>query len=118
MEDSKAPPDRTSPASNALEDPTTDEFGLASPNRAGGTDLGGKPKEDKPMPHLRGVNLKQRLARKENASACLHCLSPKEDPLFWRETRLQAVPTLMYPMCLQGCDSEGCASDKLHGYAR
>ncbi|EXL64637.1 hypothetical protein FOPG_19108, partial [Fusarium oxysporum f. sp. conglutinans race 2 54008] len=47
MEGSKAPPDRTTPASNALEDPTTDEFGLAFRNRADGTDLGGKPKEDK-----------------------------------------------------------------------
>ncbi|EMT73726.1 hypothetical protein NOF04DRAFT_21601 [Fusarium oxysporum II5] len=47
MEGSEASPDRTSPASNAFEDPTIDEFGLASHNRADGTDLGGKPKEDK-----------------------------------------------------------------------
>jgi hypothetical protein len=42
IEGSETGQGRISPASNALEDSTADEFGLASRNRAVGTDLGGK----------------------------------------------------------------------------
>uniref|UniRef100_A0A0D2YKQ1 Zn(2)-C6 fungal-type domain-containing protein n=1 Tax=Fusarium oxysporum (strain Fo5176) TaxID=660025 RepID=A0A0D2YKQ1_FUSOF len=79
MEDSKAPPDRTSPASNALEDPTTDEFGLASPNRAGGTDLGGKPKEDKAdaTPAWSELKTKAGKERKRLPLACIACRRKK-----------------------------------------
>ncbi|KAK2922990.1 hypothetical protein FoTM2_017232 [Fusarium oxysporum f. sp. vasinfectum] len=104
IDGSKHPPDRTSPASNALEDPTTDQFGLASRKRADGTDLGGKPKEDKAdaTPAWSGLKTKAGKERKRLPLACIACRR-KEDPLFRRATRLQAVSTLMYPMCLQDC---------------
>ncbi|EXK24597.1 hypothetical protein FOMG_18692 [Fusarium oxysporum f. sp. melonis 26406] len=75
MEGSKAPPERISPASNALEDPTTDEFGLASRNRADGTDLGGKPKEDKAdaTPAWNGLKTKAGKERKRLPLACIAC---------------------------------------------
>ncbi|EWZ77812.1 hypothetical protein FOXG_17123 [Fusarium oxysporum f. sp. lycopersici 4287] len=79
MEGSKAPPDRTSPASNALEDPTTDEFGLASRNRVGGIDLGGKPKEDKAdaTPAWSGLKTKAGKERKRLPLACIPCRRKK-----------------------------------------
>nr|ABB97391.1 zinc finger transcription factor 1 [Fusarium oxysporum] len=79
MEGSKAPPDRTSPASNAFENPTTDEFGLASCNRADGTDLGGKPKEDKAgaTPAWSGLKTKAGKERKRLPLACIACRRKK-----------------------------------------
>ncbi|KAF6518442.1 hypothetical protein HZS61_002520 [Fusarium oxysporum f. sp. conglutinans] len=79
MEGSKAPPDRTTPASNALEDPTTDEFGLAFRNRADGTDLGGKPKEDKAdaTPAWSGLKTKAGKERKRLPLACIACRRKK-----------------------------------------
>ncbi|KAM5528256.1 transcriptional regulatory protein C1327.01c-like protein 4 [Fusarium oxysporum f. sp. phaseoli] len=79
MEGSKAPPDRTSPASNAFENPTTDEFGLASCNRADGTDLGGKPKEDKAgaTPAWSGLKTKAGKERKRLPLACIACRQKK-----------------------------------------
>ncbi|EMT73729.1 hypothetical protein FOC4_g10000789 [Fusarium odoratissimum] len=75
MEGSEASPDRTSPASNAFEDPTIDEFGLASHNRADGTDLGGKPKEDKAdaTPAWSGLQTKAGKERKRLPLACIAC---------------------------------------------
>ncbi|KAF9767675.1 hypothetical protein IL306_015123 [Fusarium sp. DS 682] len=79
MEGSKTPPDRTSPASNALEDPTTDEFDLASRNRADGTDLGVKPKEDKAdaTPAWSGLKTKAGKERKRLPLACIACRRKK-----------------------------------------
>ncbi|KAK2669147.1 hypothetical protein RAB80_014673 [Fusarium oxysporum f. sp. vasinfectum] len=79
MEGSKAPPDRTSPASNALEDPTTGEFDLASRNRADGTDLGGKPKEDQAdaTPAWSGLKTKAGKERKRLPLACIACRRKK-----------------------------------------
>ncbi|WKT54435.1 hypothetical protein QSH57_005019 [Fusarium oxysporum f. sp. vasinfectum] len=79
MEGSKAPPDRTSPASNALEDSTTDEFGLASRNRADGTDLGGKLEEDKAdaTPAWSGLKTKAGKERKRLPLACIACRRKK-----------------------------------------
>ncbi|KAF6515006.1 hypothetical protein HZS61_006140 [Fusarium oxysporum f. sp. conglutinans] len=79
MEGSETPPDRTSPASNALEDQTTDEFGLASCNRADGTDLGGKPKEDKAdaTPAWSGLKTKAGKERKRLPLACVACRRKK-----------------------------------------
>ncbi|KAG7414933.1 putative transcriptional regulatory protein [Fusarium oxysporum f. sp. raphani] len=79
MEGSKAPPDWTSPASNALEDPTTGEFDLASRNRADGTDLGGKPKEDKAdaTPAWSGLKTKAGKERKRLPLACIACRRKK-----------------------------------------
>ncbi|KNB15936.1 hypothetical protein FOXG_14257 [Fusarium oxysporum f. sp. lycopersici 4287] len=79
MEGSKAPPDRTSPASNAFENPTTDEFGLASCNRADGTDLGGKPREDKAgaTPAWSGLKTKAGKERKRLPLACIACRRKK-----------------------------------------
>ncbi|KAL5584074.1 hypothetical protein FOVSG1_015425 [Fusarium oxysporum f. sp. vasinfectum] len=79
MEGSKAPPDWTSPASNALEDSTTDEFGLASRNRADGTDPGGKPKEDKAdaTPAWSGLKTKAGKERKRLPLACITCRRKK-----------------------------------------
>ncbi|KAJ0130007.1 Cytochrome P450 monooxygenase lolP1 [Fusarium oxysporum f. sp. albedinis] len=79
MEGSKAPPDRTSPASNALEDPTTDGFGLASRNRADDTDLGGKPKEDKAdaTPAWSELKTKAGKERKRLPLACIACRRKK-----------------------------------------
>ncbi|KNB16600.1 hypothetical protein FOXG_15059 [Fusarium oxysporum f. sp. lycopersici 4287] len=73
------PPDRTSPASNALEDPTTDEFGLASRNRADGTDLGGKHKEDKvdATPAWSELKTKAGKERKRLPLACMACRRKK-----------------------------------------
>jgi hypothetical protein len=72
-------PDRTSPASNALEDSTTDEFGLASRNRADGTDLGGKPKEDKAdaTPAWSELKTKAGKERKRLPLACIACRRKK-----------------------------------------
>ncbi|KAI1041962.1 hypothetical protein LB505_009699 [Fusarium chuoi] len=97
MDGSDAPPDRTSPASNALEDSTTDEFGLASRSRADATDLGGKPKEDKADATPAWNESRE---GKKTPPARVHCMSPKEDPLLRRETRLQALFTLSYTMCV------------------
>ncbi|KAF5021046.1 hypothetical protein F66182_6924 [Fusarium sp. NRRL 66182] len=79
MEGSDAPPDRTSPASNALEDPATDEFGLASRSRADGTDLGGKPKEDKAdaTPAWSELKTKAGKERKRLPLACIACRRKK-----------------------------------------
>ncbi|KAK2931629.1 hypothetical protein FoTM2_009145 [Fusarium oxysporum f. sp. vasinfectum] len=79
MEGSKTPPDWTSPASNALEDPTTGKFGLASRNRADGTDLGGKPKEDKAhaTPAWSGLKTKAGKERKRLPLACIACRQKK-----------------------------------------
>ncbi|KAL5583948.1 hypothetical protein FOVSG1_015299 [Fusarium oxysporum f. sp. vasinfectum] len=79
MEGSKAPPDPTSPASNVLEGPTTDGFGLASRNRADGTDLGGKPKEDKAnaTPAWSGLKTKAGKERKRLPLACIACRRKK-----------------------------------------
>ncbi|KAG7403478.1 putative transcriptional regulatory protein [Fusarium oxysporum f. sp. rapae] len=79
MQGPKAPPDLTSPASNDLEDPTTDEFGLASRNRADGTDLGGKPKEDKAdaTPAWNGLKTKAGKERKRLPLACIACRRKK-----------------------------------------
>uniref|UniRef100_A0A0D2YIQ3 Zn(2)-C6 fungal-type domain-containing protein n=1 Tax=Fusarium oxysporum (strain Fo5176) TaxID=660025 RepID=A0A0D2YIQ3_FUSOF len=79
MEGSKAPPDRTSPASNALEDSTTDEFGLASRNRADGTDLGVKPKEDKAdaTAAWSGLRTKAGKERRRLPLACIACRRKK-----------------------------------------
>ncbi|EMT73068.1 transcription factor 2 [Fusarium oxysporum II5] len=79
MEGSKALPDRTSPASNAFENPTTDEFGLASCNRADGTDLGGKPKKDKAgaTPAWSGLKTKAGKERKRLPLACIACRRKK-----------------------------------------
>ncbi|EXA30271.1 hypothetical protein FOVG_18329 [Fusarium oxysporum f. sp. pisi HDV247] len=79
MEGSEAPPDRTSPASNTFEDLTIDEFGLASRYRAGGTDLGGKPKEDKAdaTPAWSGLQTKAGKERKRLPLACIACRRKK-----------------------------------------
>ncbi|KAF6512705.1 hypothetical protein HZS61_007511 [Fusarium oxysporum f. sp. conglutinans] len=79
MEGSEAPPDRTSPAYNALEDQTTDEFGLASRNCADGTDLGGKPKEDKTdaTPAWSELKTKAGKERKRLPLACIACRRKK-----------------------------------------
>ncbi|KAM0083638.1 hypothetical protein ACKRZS_004154 [Fusarium odoratissimum] len=80
MEGSKAPPpDRTSPASNALEDPTTDDFGLAFRNSADGTYLGGNPKEDKAdaTPPWSGLKTKAGKERKRLPLACIACRRKK-----------------------------------------
>ncbi|EXL90243.1 fungal-specific transcription factor domain-containing protein [Fusarium oxysporum II5] len=73
MEGSNPPPDRTSPAPNALEDSTTDEFGLAFRNSADGTDLGGNPKEDKAnaTPPWSGLKTKASKERKRLPLACI-----------------------------------------------
>ncbi|KAG7407982.1 putative transcriptional regulatory protein [Fusarium oxysporum f. sp. raphani] len=75
----RSPPDRTSPASNAFEDPTIDEFGLASRYRADGTDLGGKPKEDKAdaTPAWSGLQTKAGKERKRLPLACIACRRKK-----------------------------------------
>ncbi|KAL7755491.1 hypothetical protein ACKLNR_014589 [Fusarium oxysporum f. sp. zingiberi] len=79
MDGSDAPPDRTSPASNALEDPTTDEFGLGYRNRADGTDLGGKSKEDKAdaTPAWGELKTKAGKERKRLPLACIACRRKK-----------------------------------------
>ncbi|EWZ77705.1 hypothetical protein FOXG_17084 [Fusarium oxysporum f. sp. lycopersici 4287] len=79
MEGSKAHPDRTSPASEAPEDPTTDEFGLASRSRAGGIDPGGKPKEDKAdaTPAWSELKTKAGKERKRLPLACVACRRKK-----------------------------------------
>ncbi|KAL5583686.1 hypothetical protein FOVSG1_015452 [Fusarium oxysporum f. sp. vasinfectum] len=79
MEGYKAPSDRTSPASHALEDSTTDEFGLASRNRADGTDPGGKPKEHKAdaTPAWSGLKTKAGKERKRLPLACIACRRKK-----------------------------------------
>ncbi|KAJ4127369.1 hypothetical protein NW765_017321 [Fusarium oxysporum] len=79
MEGSRAPQYRTSTASNVLEDPITDEFGLASRNRADGTDLGGKPKEDKAdaTPAWSGLKTKAGKERKRLPLACIACRRKK-----------------------------------------
>ncbi|KAG4275826.1 hypothetical protein FPRO04_14335 [Fusarium proliferatum] len=79
MEGCEASPNRTSPASNAFEDPTTDEFGLASRNRADGTDLGGKPKEDKTdaTPAWSELKTKAGKERKRLPLACIACRRKK-----------------------------------------
>ncbi|KAI7759638.1 hypothetical protein LZL87_014358 [Fusarium oxysporum] len=79
MEGSKAPPQQISPASNALEDTTTDEFGLSSLNRADGADLGGKPKQDKAdaTPAWSGLKTKAGKERKRLPLACIACRQKK-----------------------------------------
>ncbi|EMT73959.1 hypothetical protein FOC4_g10000231 [Fusarium odoratissimum] len=79
MEGSEATPDQTSPAPNALEDSTTDDFGLASRNRADGTDLGGKLKEDKAnaTPAWSGLKTKAGKERKRLPLACIACRRKK-----------------------------------------
>ncbi|UPK94524.1 hypothetical protein LCI18_005459 [Fusarium solani-melongenae] len=79
MEGSDAAPDRTSPVSNALDDSVTDEFGLASRNRADGTDLGGKPKEDKAdaAPAWSELKTKAGKERKRLPLACIACRRKK-----------------------------------------
>ncbi|KAM5345439.1 hypothetical protein ACJ41O_011301 [Fusarium nematophilum] len=79
MEGSDAAPDRTSPVSNALEDSATDEFGLASRHRADGTDLGGKPKEDKAdaAPAWSELKTKAGKERKRLPLACIACRRKK-----------------------------------------
>lgn len=79
MEGSEAAPGRISPASNALEDSTTDEFGLASRNRADGTDLGSKPKEDKAdaTPAWSELKTKAGKERKRLPLACIACRRKK-----------------------------------------
>ncbi|KAF4471659.1 nitrate assimilation regulatory nirA [Fusarium albosuccineum] len=79
MEGSDVAPDRTSPVSNALEDSATDEFGLASRNRADGTDLGGKPKEDKAdsAPAWSELKTKAGKERKRLPLACIACRRKK-----------------------------------------
>ncbi|KAF5686438.1 NirA-like nitrate assimilation regulatory protein [Fusarium denticulatum] len=79
MDGSDAPPDRTSPASNVLEDSTTDEFGLASRSRADATDLGGKPKEDKAdaTPAWSELKTKAGKERKRLPLACIACRRKK-----------------------------------------
>ncbi|EXM05154.1 hypothetical protein ACKRZS_011124 [Fusarium odoratissimum] len=79
MDGSDTPPDRTSPASNALEDSTTDEFGLASRSRADATDLGGKPKEDKAdaTPAWSELKTKAGKERKRLPLACIACRRKK-----------------------------------------
>ncbi|KAM0084594.1 hypothetical protein ACKRZS_003169 [Fusarium odoratissimum] len=79
MEGSNPPPDRTSPAPNALEDSTTDEFGLAFRNSADGTDLGGNPKEDKAdaTPPWSGLKTKAGKERKRLPLACIACRRKK-----------------------------------------
>ncbi|KAF4974925.1 hypothetical protein FZEAL_8255 [Fusarium zealandicum] len=79
MDGSDAAPDRTSPVSNALEDSATDEFGLASRNRAGGTDLGAKPKEDKSdaVPAWSELKTKAGKERKRLPLACIACRRKK-----------------------------------------
>ncbi|TVY79769.1 putative transcriptional regulatory protein [Fusarium oxysporum f. sp. cubense] len=79
MDSSDAPPDRTSPASNAFEDPATDEFGLGSRNRADGTDLGGKPKEDEAdaTPAWSELKTKAGKERKRLPLACIACRRKK-----------------------------------------
>ncbi|KAG7414895.1 hypothetical protein RAB80_016919 [Fusarium oxysporum f. sp. vasinfectum] len=79
IDGSKRPPDRTSPTSNAFEDPTTDEFGLASRKRADGTDLGGKPedKADATTPAWSGLKTKAGKERKRLPLACIACRRKK-----------------------------------------
>ncbi|KAF4450183.1 hypothetical protein F53441_6664 [Fusarium austroafricanum] len=79
MDDSEAPPYRTSPASNTREDLTTDEFGLASRSRSDGADLGGKPKEDKAdaTPAWSELKTKAGKKRKHLPLACIACRRKK-----------------------------------------
>lgn len=72
-------PDRTSPISTSLDDTVTDEFGLASRNRADGTDLGGKSKDDKTdtTPAWSELRTKAGKERKRLPLACIACRRKK-----------------------------------------
>jgi hypothetical protein len=114
MEGSKAPPDRTSPASNALEDPTTDESGLGYRNHTDSTDLGSRTKEDNAdaTPAWSGLKTRASKERKRlplayiacrrktircsgEKPACKHCIRSRI-PYAYKVTTRKAAPQTDY----------------------
>ncbi|KAF4944943.1 hypothetical protein FGADI_12325 [Fusarium gaditjirri] len=91
MDDFEAPRHRTSPASNALEDSTTDEFGLASRSRADGTDLGGKPKEDKADATPAWSKLKTKAERRPAAQVTTRKATPRTNYMAMLDKRLKRM---------------------------
>lgn len=55
---------------------------------------------------------------KKAATARLHCLSQKEDPLLGRETRMQALLPFEDSVRIQGHHQKGGPANRLHGHAR
>ncbi|KAK5989132.1 putative transcriptional regulatory protein [Cladobotryum mycophilum] len=71
--------EKHTPASNTLEDPTTDEFGMPSHRRGDGTDLGGKTKDgkDSAPPAWSELKTKAGKDRKRLPLACIACRRKK-----------------------------------------